>query len=109
MKFRGVRVNGEDFRVLLAPADEAQQAVLRRFRDKAADAIGLRLPGHDEYTYHITLAYTRLMPENPEKLHALVEEMERYIANQPVFETTPPYMAYYDDMLTFHAERIQRS
>ena len=82
---------------------------MRRFRDKAADAIGLRLPGHDEYTYHITLAYTRLMPENPEKLHALVEEMERYIANQPVFETTPPYMAYYDDMLTFHAERIQRS
>lgn len=109
MKFRGIRVNGEDFRVLLSPADEAQQSILRAFRDQAADAIGLRLPGHDEYTYHITLAYTRLIPENPEKLNALVAEMERCIASQPAFETTPPYMAYYDDMLAFHANRIQRS
>ena len=109
MKFRGVRVNGEDFRVLLSPADEVQQSILRFFRDKAADAIGLRLPGHDEYTYHITLAYTRLIPEDQEALSALVEKMEAYISHQPVFETTPPYMAYYDDMLAFHANRIQRS
>lgn len=111
MKFRGARVNGEDFRVLLSPADDAQQAVLRAFRDKAAEAIGLRLPGHDEYTYHITLAYTRLIPEGAEadRLRALVQDMERYIENQPAFETTPPYMAYYDDMLAFSASRIQRS
>lgn len=111
MKFRGIRVNGEDFRVLLSPADEAQQAVLRAFRDQAADEIGLRLPGHDEYTYHITLAYTLLIPEGEEahRLAALVAEMEELIKGQPPFETTPPYMAYYDDMLAFHAERIQRS
>lgn len=111
MKFRGVRVNGEDFRVLLSPADDEQQSVLRAFRDKAADAIGLRLPGHDEYTYHITLAYTRLIPEGAEadRLDTLVREMEKHIQNQPSFETTPPYMAYYDDMLAFHADRIQRS
>ena len=35
--------------------------------------------------------------------------MERLISGQPAFETTPPYMAYYDDMLAFHANRIQRS
>ena len=109
MKFRGVRVNAEDFRVLLSPADDAQQAILRRFRDQAADAIGLRLPGHDEYTYHITLAYTRLIAEDPQALNALVEKMEQYIMDQPAFETTPPYMAYYDDMLAFHSNRIQRS
>ena len=111
MKFRGVRVNGEDFRVLLSPADDAQQEILRNFRDEAADAIGLRLPGHDEYTYHITLAYTLLIPEGEDaaRMQALVKEMEKYISGQSVFETTPPYMAYYDDMLAFSAGRIQRS
>ena len=111
MKFRGVRVNAEDFRVLLSPADEEQQKILRTFRDEAADAIGLRLPGHDAYTYHITLAYTRLVPEGEaaERLQALVKDMEAYIGNQAAFETTPPYMAYYDDMLAFSASRIQRS
>lgn len=111
MKFRGVRVNSEDFRVLLSPADEEQMAVIRRFRDAAASAIGLRLPGHDEYTCHITLAYTLNVPEGQEagRLAELVRKMESYIGNQPVFETTPPYMAYYDDMLAFSASRIQRS
>ena len=111
MKFRGVRVNSEDFRVLLSPADEEQMLIIRRFRDAAADAIGLRLPGHDEYTCHITLAYTLTVPEGEkaERLAELVREMEGYIGHQPVFETTPPYMAYYDDMLAFSASRIQRS
>lgn len=111
MKFRGVRVNSEDFRVLLSPADEEQMQIIRRFRDAVAEAIGLKLPGHDEYTCHITLAYTLTVPEGEEaeKLAELVREMEDYISHQSVFETTPPYMAYYDDMLAFSASRIQRS
>lgn len=111
MRFRGIRVNEEDFRVLLAPADDQQLQVIRRFRDAAADAIGLRLPGHDAYTCHITLAYTRIVPEGEDaaRLRTLTDEMERLIQDQPVFETTPPYMAYYDNMLAFSASRIQRS
>lgn len=111
MKFRGVRVSSEDFRVLLSPADDEQMQIIRRFRDAAADAIGLRLPGHDEYTCHITLAYTLTVPEGEEaqRLQKLIGRMEDYIGGQPVFETTPPYMAYYDDMLAFSAGRIQRS
>lgn len=111
MRFRGIRVNEEDFRVLLSPADEAQMQLICRFRDAAADAIGLRLPGHDDYTCHITLAYTRVVPEGEAaaKLRALTAEMESLIGKQPVFETTPPYMAYYDNMLAFSASRIQRS
>lgn len=111
MRFRAVRVNEEDFRVLLSPADDAQMQLIRRFRDAAADAIGLRLPGHDDYTCHITLAYTRVVPEGEAaaKLRRLTTEMESLIGKQPVFETTPPYMAYYDNMLAFSASRIQRS
>lgn len=111
MAYRGVQANDEDFRVLLAPADDAQLQRIRRFRDAAADAIGLRLPGHDAYTCHITLAYTRLVPEgeDAERLEQLTQRMNAYLALQGEFETTPPYMAYYDNMLAFSASRIQRS
>ncbi len=110
MRFAGVRLNEEDFRVQLVPADDMQASVLRRFRDEAAGHIGLNLPGHDAYTCHITLAYTRLVPEGEEakRLAALMERMRRYIAERPVFETTAPYMAYYDDMLAFSRDRIHR-
>lgn len=111
MAYRGVQANDEDFRVLLAPADDAQLQRIRRFRDAAADAIGLRLPGHDAYTCHITLAYTRLVPEGEDagRLEQLTQRMNAYLALQGEFETTPPYMAYYDNMLAFSASRIQRS
>lgn len=111
MRFRGIQVNDEDFRVLLSPADDAQMQRIRSFRDAAADAIGLRLPGHDAYTCHITLAYTRIVPEGEAaaKLQALVRDMTAIVLAQPVFETTPPYMAYYDNMLAFSADRLQRS
>ena len=111
MAYRGMQANDEDFRVLLAPADDAQLQRIRRFRDAAADAIGLRLPGHDAYTCHITLAYTRLVPEGEDagRLEQLTQRINAYLALQGEFETTPPYMAYYDNMLAFSASRIQRS
>lgn len=109
MRFQGVRVDDEDFRVLLTPADDAQASELRHFRDAAAAAIGLFLPGHADYTYHITLAYTRLVPQDEQsrRLKALTGEMEAYLTQQPAFETTPPYMAYYEDMLAFLPKRIR--
>lgn len=110
MRFDGVIVGNEDFRVRVVPANDEQERTLRAFRDRAADAIGLRLPGHDVYTYHITLAYMRFVPqgERAEALSALVGEMEAYLRAQPPFTMTAPYMAYYDDMLAFYSQRIAR-
>lgn len=110
MRFCGVRVNEEDFRVLLEPADAEQAKILRDFRDRAAAALGLFLPGHESYTYHITLAYTRIVPQGEKKaaLERAVEEMKTYLNAQGAFEVTPPYVAFYDGMLVFSAERIAR-
>lgn len=41
----------------LEPADAAENARLRGFRDRLAAAIGLRKPDHDGYGFHLTLAY----------------------------------------------------
>lgn len=110
MRFCGVRVNEEDFRVLLEPADAQQAQILRDFRDRAAAALGLFLPGHESYTYHITLAYTRVVPQGEQKkaLERAVEEMKTYLNAQGAFEVTPPYVAFYDGMLVFSAKRIAR-
>ena len=110
MRFAGVRADVADFRVLLAPADEAQAQALQRFRDLAAASIGLFLPGHAKYGYHITLAYIRTVAQGVQarRLEALLSDMEDFLLAQPPFETSAPHIAYYNDMLAFSAQRITR-
>lgn len=96
--------------IQVVPADEEQEKILRDFRDRAATEIGLFLPKHDTYKFHISLGYRRILPEgeDAERFEALVAEMDKYIADQPVFETQPPYMAYYSDMYEFSPVRLPR-
>lgn len=110
MRFLRARLNEEDFRVLVEPADEAQERTLRAFRDRAARQLSLRLPGHDEYGFHITLAYTLTVPESETRRRAqnAIEKMNALLAKAPSFVTEPPYVAFYDDMLRFSAQRIAR-
>lgn len=110
MKFDRVKLSESDIEVLLLPADEEQNRKLRTYRDRAADAIGFRLPKHEEYRFHITLAYVRLVAEGEDaaRMGRLVEAMNAHIANRPAFEITDPYVAFYKDMLKFSPERIQR-
>ena len=94
----------------VVPADEEQDKILRDFRDRAATEIGLFLPKHETYKFHISLGYRRILPEGEDAKHfeTLVAKMDEYIADQPAFETEPPYMAYYSDMYAFSSERLPR-
>lgn len=110
MKFDCVHQDEGAIIIRLLPANEEIAQMLQEFRDKVATAIGLFLPKHNEYRFHISLAYIRIKPEGEEgeRFEALKAEMQKYIEQQSEFEMTPPYMAYYDDMLAFHAHRIPR-
>ena len=110
MRFGEAKINAEDFRISMLPADDAQEQVLRTYRDQVADAVGLRLPGHETYTFHITLAYTWQLPDETQKrvIGELKRRMDKLLAKQPVVELHPPHIAYYRDMLSFSAERIER-
>ena len=111
MRFDKVSFNATCMIITLLPADEEQARVLKDFRDCVADNIGLRLPKHDEYRFHISLGYTRIIPEgeDKERMTKLISEIDEYIAVQPAFEITEPYMAYYNDMLAFSPVRLPRT
>ena len=110
MRFGEARITEEDFRISMLPADAEQERVLRQYRNQVADAIGLRLPGHDAYTFHITLAYTWHLPDQDQQtiICELKTKMDKLLSEQPVVELHPPHIAFYRDMLSFSATRLER-
>ncbi|MBR7164832.1 MAG: DUF1868 domain-containing protein [Clostridia bacterium] len=110
MKFSEVKATKSCILARLIPADESQEKLLRDFRDRAAREIGLFIPKHETYRFHISLAYTRVVPEGEtaERLEALVAKMNDFLETQPEFLIGEPYIAYFRDMFAFSPERIER-
>ena len=96
--------------IRLVPADEAQNQILRQFRDRGAENVGVFFPKHENYIFHISLAYVRIVPEGEaaRRMAELEEKINAFIADQPEFYTAEPYMAFYDDMYCFSPTRVPR-
>ncbi|MBR4863336.1 MAG: DUF1868 domain-containing protein [Oscillospiraceae bacterium] len=110
MKFDNVGWGAGCCIIRVKPADEQEHKRLYEFRDNAADEMGVRRDNHENYRFHITLGYTRVVPEGEaaQRKQALKEAMEALMAKQPEFLTTQAYMAYFDDMYYFSPTRIPR-
>ena len=110
MRFDQIHFGSGAMLVLLVPADEAQEKILREFRDRAAEAIGFRLPRHEKYRFHISLGYTRIIPEGEDmdRMNRMIAEMNQYLEHRPAFEINSPYMAFYNDMYYFSPVRLPR-
>ena len=110
MKFDSVDWGAGCCIIRLKPADEQQRKILYDFRDRAANAIGVHRPNHEKYRFHISLGYTRIVPEGEweTRKQSLIEKMEAFMATQPEFLTTQAYMAYFNNMHQFSPTRIPR-
>jgi len=110
MKFDNVGWGAGCCIIRIKPADEEQHKTLFDFREKAADAMGVRRPNHEKYRFHITLGYTRVVTEGQDEARRqeLIQRMEALMEAQPEFFTTQAYMAYFDDMYAFSPTRIPR-
>lgn len=110
MKFDTVSWGAGCCIIRLVPADEQEREKLFSFRERAADAMGVRRPNHEKYRFHITLGYTRVITEGEDDVRRLelIQKMEALMAQQPEFYTTQAYMAYFDDMYAFSPARIPR-
>lgn len=110
MRFGEAMFDDADVWVRLYPLDAQQQTVLDAYRDAVADALGMRLPGHNSYRYHFTLAYVLrpVPPGHARTLAQLKDAMDAVLKDCPEVRMPPPHMAYYRDMHAFYAEPIVR-
>ena len=110
MKFYRIAFGKACMIARLTPADEEQNRILRDYRDAVAREIGFKLPNHDNYTFHISLGYTHVVPEGEEseRVKAVIEKMNALMAEQPEFVIPGPYMAFYNDMHYFSPTRLPR-
>ncbi len=85
--------------------NRAEDARLRSVRDDLARAAGLtHRPGHDEYRFHITLAYLIAWPDAAEAAaldDAVDRAAEELAAVAPTFSLCAPELCYFHDMTAF--------
>ena len=110
MRFTKMRLDHGGLIAMAVPEDDAQLAQLDAFRNQVAETMGRYMPDHDHYVYHVTLAYNRVLAEGEDekRMQEMLQKMDAYLAQQPVFTVEPPYMAYYDNMFHFSHTRIPR-
>lgn len=97
--------------IALRPATVRDEWRIRSWRDRVSDAMGLHFPNHEDYMFHISLAYGIEMP-NEEVMAELEEEKERfdraYHDHSFTFTVPEPSLTFFEDMFFFNTHRISR-
>ena len=89
--------------VSLEPFDTEQAALLKAFRDDAAEKTGVRMPDHDTYRYHITLAY-KLMELDQREQESISERSRasgELLKRMQDVELGSPELCFFKDMSAF--------
>lgn len=95
--------------LVVAGATRGDERTLRALRDRLAEAFGYRHPDHDDYTFHVTLAYVKeWLPAGAEEtyLPALEAIGRDFAAEIPVLELAPPAFCTFRDMNLFSPVRV---
>jgi len=95
--------NGGGLVLLLKPAG-LNMPVMRQYRDRLADALGIRAPDHDSYRFHVTIAYlVRWM--DAERATSFAAAAESLYANMVgrlgPFDLAPARLCAFEDMTRF--------
>ncbi|MGR3780748.1 MAG: DUF1868 domain-containing protein [Albimonas sp.] len=105
MKLDGLVLSPSGMGVAVSGETPAEDARLRALRDRLAAATGLSdRPGHDEYRFHITLAYLIdwPAPEDAREADAMLSEADSaLLAALPTLDLGPPEVCLFDDMTEF--------
>lgn len=90
--------------LVLTGATRDDEDAIRAMRDALVEPFGYRHPDHDDYVFHITLAYLKdWLPEDSGAvwLPALETIAADFAARVPVIELEPPAFCAFDDMTEF--------
>jgi hypothetical protein len=100
----GVREKEMALRLELEPVDEAENQKLRRLRDRLSVLLGIKVPGHETYGFHISLAYVIdwLNPDELKDYRSSYAEWRDMVAlHSPVIELGRPEFCTFKNMLRF--------
>ncbi|MCX5577624.1 DUF1868 domain-containing protein [Kaistia terrae] len=88
----------------VAGATEADRSIMKAWRNALAESFGYRHPDHDDYSFHVTLAYMIdwIAEDRLPAWEALFDECRALIAREaPILELRPPAFCSFDDMNHF--------
>jgi len=88
----------------VAGATDEDERRMRAWRDAFAEAFGYRHPDHDDYVFHVTLAYMIdwLAEERLPAWEAMFEESLALLGREaPILELQPPAFCSFEDMNHF--------
>lgn len=88
----------------LQPFDDTEARKLRRLRDRLAQALNIHTADHDDYRFHVTIAY-QIAWFTPEEQEAFQRALERWRARlaeaHPAILFGPPEFCIFRDMFAF--------
>lgn len=101
---------GAGFWVRLTPENAAEEARICGFRDDCAASVGLAgRPGHDAYTFHITLAYGVAWPDDAAARDLEASLVEADAALKEALDGIvlgPPEICCFQDMTYFEPKAV---
>jgi hypothetical protein len=90
--------------IRLNPCDESVGHSLTAFRNRVAEATGVRFPNHDTYRFHISFGYLyiQLTSEEETQFRSLQQAISEQLAERlPLIHMEKPEYVIFDDMSKF--------
>lgn len=101
----------EEIRIILKPHNKAGEEKLRIYRDRVAEATGIRHPWHEDFRYHLSLAY-RIKPlseEQKEVKTAVCQQLTRELKTRvKPFLLPEPEFVIFNDMMSYERDLSKR-
>lgn len=107
MKFDHIRIASGITLRLFPETDKVAQA-LKSFRDDVSEKLGLRFPDHDNYGFHISLAYNIIQLNDADKteINEMSQKVDAYLKeNLSVFKISSPRLLRFENMFKFSEKR----
>ena len=107
MKFRRIKASN-GLTIELEPADITTQQALKAYRNQVANATGVRLPNHETYIFHVSIAYRvdRLTKAEAVELQTALQKIETLLKEKnEIFQIAEPKLTFFNNMFEFSTRR----
>lgn len=107
LQFSRVDFSCDSIKLNLVPADEDSRKALHAFRNEISTTTGIRHGNHDDYQFHLTLAYQlRVLHQDEELvLQDVLSQIGKLMEDFGVITLLPPKLTYFEDMYEFKLSR----